>query len=241
MGPSFLENGTDKESSVTLSSWVIVSTPVAALLAVLFFAWRYVRRGTTAIHRAAALGNVARLKQLLLASPESVNHLDMIGFSPLQQAAYWGQAETARLLLEHKAALTVDQGLSPLHHAASGGHEDVVGLLLEHGADVNVKSPSDDSTPLHCAVINRRADVARQLLDAGADINAITKSGWTACHFAASNGDEVCMALLLEHNADWQSLNAGDESPLQLALANGHPKIVELVQQLEIQPSANNG
>ncbi|MBN1591318.1 MAG: ankyrin repeat domain-containing protein, partial [Pirellulales bacterium] len=212
-----------------LPSWVIVSLPLCVLLATLFFVWRFMRRGTMAVHRAAAKGNVARLEQLLLANPASANGTDLVGFTPLQYAACWGQVEAARLLLDNDARLTVDSGWSPLHHAAAEGHEDVVRLLLERGADVNTRSSSDGSSPLHGAVINRRADLVRLLLDHGADVEAKTKSDWTACHFAASSGDEATLTVLLEHGADWRATNSANQSPLELAMANNHPRIVNLV------------
>lgn len=222
--------GNDREISVVLPSWAIVALPVVLLLATLYGLWRYARRGTTPLHRAAAKGNVDRLVQLLLASPRSVNEPDFMGFSPLQYAAYWGQTETARLLLDHGADMTVKRRFSPLHHAAAQGHESVARLLLQRGFDVNVRSPADGSTPLHSAAINRRADMARFLLDHGAQVDAATNSGWTACHFAAEKGDPATMQVLLEHQADWQAANAGEQSPLEVALANGHPKIIELVR-----------
>jgi len=183
------------------------------------------------MHRAAAKGNVARLKQLLLASPSAVNEPDLSGFTPLQYAANWGQIETARLLLAQGADLTAKKGWAPLHHAAAQGHLDVAVLLLEHGADVNARAPSDDSTPLHSAAINRRAEMARLLLTRGADVEAKTRSGWTACHFAANVGDEATMEVLLEHGVNWQAVNADSRNPLELALDNRHRKIVELVQR----------
>jgi len=218
---------------VTLPSWAIVSLPLGLLLATVFLAWRFVRRGTAPPHRAAAKGKVGRLEQLLLADPGSVNKLDLVGFTPLQYAAYWGQTEAARLLLAHEADLTVKKVWSPLHHAAAQGHQEVARLLLDHGANVNAQSSSDGSTPLHSAAINRRAEMARLLLASGADIEAETRSGWRACHFAANVGDEATMEVLLEHGADWQAVNADQQSPLQLALANGHPRIAELVQQYQ--------
>jgi len=226
---------------VELPSWVIVSLPVGALLAGVFFGWRYMRRGTSALHRAAAKGKVSRLEQFLLANPESVNRPDLVGFSPLQYAAIWGQVETARLLLAYHAHLTNEKGLSPLHYAAAGGHEAVVHLLLEHGSDVNLCARGDGSTPLHSAVIHRRADMTRLLLEKGADSGAKTKSGWTACHFAAEKGDEATMIVLLEHQADWHAVNADQKSPLELALDNGHRKIVELVRQFQNRQSAEGG
>ena len=221
-----------------MDPWVIVAIALAVLLGTVFFLWRFVRRGTSALHRAAAKGNISRLEQLLLANPESVDQLDLAGLTPLQYAATWGQVEAARLLLARGAGLTSANGWTPLHYAAAEGHEAVARLLIDHGADVNAPAASDDSTPLHGAIIKRRTDVARVLLENGASPEARTKSNWTPCHFAASNGDEASMAVLLDYEADWTAVNSGAQNPLEVALANGHRKIVEMVQKRQSPPTS---
>jgi ankyrin repeat protein len=212
-------------------SWVVVAVPLGILLATVFLVWRYIRRGTGMVHRAAANGKLEQLEQLLLADPELLNRTDLVGFTPLQYAATWGQLDAARLLLDRGARLTGQNGWTPLHYAAAEGHRETVELLVERGADVNAVSVSDGSTPLHSAVINGHAAVARFLLEKGALPEAKTKSDWTPCHFAADRGDVETMAVLLDHHADWQALNSGEQNPLELALANGHQNIIEMVRQ----------
>ena len=72
----------------------------------------------------------------------------------------------------------------------------------------------------------------RILIEHGAAIDAKTKSNWTACHFAASDGNVEIMRALIDGGADVHAVNAGNQTPLELALANGHRDIVALVQRM---------
>jgi ankyrin repeat protein len=215
-----------------LPSWLVVMLPLALLLAVVYLAWRFVRRGMGAVHRAASRGDVAGLKRLLLTSPQAAAAKDLMGLRPLEYAAYWGQIEAAEILLEHGAEVNGGPGWTPLHYAAAQDRPEMVALLLARGADVNATSQGDDSTPLHTAAVKNRPEVAKILIEHGAAIDAKTKSSWTACHFAASDGNVEIMRALLDGGADVYAVNAGNQTPLEVAMANGHPDIIALVQQL---------
>jgi len=88
--------------------------------------------GSTALHIASSRGRNRVLKRLLQSGAD-INTQDMLGFTPLCQAAVNEWAETCRLLLQHGAK--VDQGnlvgRTPLHLAVTSGNLFAVKVLVE--------------------------------------------------------------------------------------------------------------
>ena len=120
----------------------------------------------------AAVGRTRGLEELLDAEPALARGFSKDGFTALHLAAYFGQEEAARLLLEHGAdANAVSRNativVAPLHSAAAGAHAGIVKLLLEAGADPNARQP-DGSTALDAARQNGDDESAEALLAAGA-------------------------------------------------------------------------
>jgi ankyrin repeat protein len=111
--------------------------------------------GNTALMMAAFTRNPAAL-QALLAKGARVNRP---GWTALHYAAASGDAESARILLAHQAAIDAEAPyrLTPLMIAAREGQEAVVDLLLAHGADAR-RSNSESLTAAQIAV---RADKPR--------------------------------------------------------------------------------
>ncbi|CAL8286742.1 unnamed protein product [Lota lota] len=92
--------------------------------------------------------------------------------SPLYCAIAGGATETAALLLNAGASLTLDP-VSPLLPAARRGCLAAVALLLDHGADANAAVPSyPASFPGAAALCADGLAVLRCLLDHGADAQA---------------------------------------------------------------------
>lgn len=68
------------------------------------------------------------------------------GETMLHVVAVWGEADSARVLLDEGADIDVpgEHGCTPLHEAALQGHIDVVTLLLSRGADPSLRSEFGD-------------------------------------------------------------------------------------------------
>jgi ankyrin repeat protein len=82
------------------------------------------------------------------------------------------------------------------------------------------------STALMWAAERGHTDLVRSLLDQGSDVNATNDFGDTALDGAAALGHIEIARLLLQHGAD---INRGNS--LAHARANGHPAMVELIEQ----------
>jgi ankyrin repeat protein len=139
------------------------------------------------VFEAAAFGDLDRLTELLASNPELVAAWSGDGFTPLHLAAFFGQADAARLLL------------------ARGAPSDEPGRGWMTG------------TPLHAAAAGSHAAIVSMLLAAGADPNARQRSGFTPLHSAAANGDLTSVEALLAAGADPAATNDDGETPLDLA------------------------
>ncbi len=137
---------------------------------------------------AAATGRTRGLEELLEAEPELARSWSPDGFTPLHLAAFFGQEDAARLLLERGADASVvarheTLRVAPLHSAAAGAHAEIVELLLEAGADPSARQ-TGGFTPLHAAAANGDRASAEALLAAGADRTARTDDGKTPAELA---------------------------------------------------------
>lgn len=91
---------------------------------------------------AAAVGRTHGLEELLDTEPELARAWSPDGFTALHYAAFFGQEDAARILIERGADPRVvsrhrEIQVAPLQSAAAGGHDAIVHLLLEHGAELD--------------------------------------------------------------------------------------------------------
>jgi ankyrin repeat protein len=130
------------------------------------------------------------------------------GVTPLIRAAFNGDVEMVRLLLEHKADPTIATAdrQTPIHAVLAGRSQEkqaveLIALLHKAGADVNVVAlinhPEEirGGTALHYAVRKRQREVIKQLAALGIDMNAVDQDGLTALDYTQSRGFMPFMAL----------------------------------------------
>ena len=183
-------------------------------------------RGTTPLHRAAAL-ETPETVVLLLEAGADVHARDRAGNTPLLLAGLGGFGNPAVLeaLLEAGADVRdrdrYETGV--LQRAISeelpdNQVTDVVRRLLEVGADVAARS-SGESTPLHLAARFLDApELIEVLLTAGADANARIWSDRTPLHFAAEHGGPSTIASLVAGGAEVDARDRDGQTPLHVAI-----------------------
>ena len=115
---------------------------------------------------AAAIGYLPEVVEFYDWNPATIDWFAKDGFTPLQLACYFGQAEVALWLIEKGADI----------HAVS-----------KNGAALQA---------IHAAVAGRNAAIVRALIDAGADLNAEQAGGFTPLMAAEENGDGEIVAML---------------------------------------------
>ncbi len=149
------------------------------------------------VFEAAAVGDVARVRELVDASPGLVDAYAPDGFTPLTLAAHFGHADVVRLLLERGAdvarrARHEHIQVQPIHAAAATGRTEIVRLLLDRGAPVDDAQPGG-FTALHAAAQNGDAELLRLLLARGASADAPLEDGRTARDLAGGRDDVLAL------------------------------------------------
>ena len=148
------------------------------------------------LHEAVAIGDRARVEELLRADPASAAAPTPDGFTALHLAAFFsGDAAIARALLGAGAPVDV--------HA---------------GNDMRV-------TPLNSAAAAGARGIAAILLEAGADADAAQAGGYTPLHSAAANGDAALADMLVAHGARSGRAADDGRTPADLADERGHPEL----------------
>ena len=100
------------------------------------------------------------------------------GWTPLHDAAYYGNVEIARMLIGAMVDLNLQDrwGWTPLHRAAMFGKVEIARMLIDAGANVNVKNDRG-ATPLHMAAFYGYVEIARMLIDEGASKDILNNDG----------------------------------------------------------------
>ena len=134
--------------------------------------------GMTALHWAAARGDVRQTKMLVSAGAR-LNAVTRNGhYTPLLLAAQAGRAGTVVALLDAGAdakATTTSGGATALHLAAAQGSAESIAALLAHGALVDAREEAWGQTALMWASAYDRVPVIELLTARGADVKLVSK------------------------------------------------------------------
>jgi len=154
------------------------------------------------IFEACVAGQTEAVLRKLNENPALLESRSGDGWTPLHLAAFFGNPELIKALLDRGAAVDARSG----------------------NAMTN--------TPLHAAVAGGKTENVEALASRGADVNAQQSGGWTALHGAAQAGNREMVEVLLANGADVKARAANNQSPLDLALQKGQGSIAALLEQL---------
>ena len=149
------------------------------------------------INIASILGMTERVQEMLVKDPSLANDNSTF-LSPLGWAAFGGQIEVARMLIEYESSIPVETIFIPI----STGNVEFLLFLLDNGANLGVRKKGRredghqfDKAILHAAVempfTTDNAAVLELLIARGADVNALDESGNTPLDLALERGADA--------------------------------------------------
>ncbi len=193
---------------------------------------------------AASKDDLARFSQLLQTPGINVNAADSDGKTALFIAAWKGNTEIVRLLLDtpgidintHRA----ETGDTPLIAAAKKGHTEIVRQLPNKpGIEINASSfVPPGTTALMWAAFFGRTEAAQVLINKGANINARAGNGQTALMEAARTGRKPIAELLLDlPGINYNARTGTDNTALAYAAENNY---IEIIKALLDKPNIDD-
>lgn len=141
-----------------------------------------------------------RVFGILLRDPRTrVDQPAANGNTALMMAAFKGNRQAARALLERGAAVN-RPGWTPLHYAAASGDTAIAALLIDHKAGLDARAPTG-ATPLIMAAQEGKEEIVRLLLARGANPFLLDNYKRTALRVAELAEQREIAQLLAAHMA----------------------------------------
>ena len=155
--------------------------------------------GHSALNCAAHMGHADILGYLLHKGISADAEGSPRGKTALLVAAEKGQLSCMKMLLDAGADINHADvnGHTALYYAAHKGHLEAIELLLARGANVQ-NWPSCRQDPLCTAAVNGYMACVRALVGAGVPIVTCRKYGFSALHYAVTEGHEDVLEYLLQ-------------------------------------------
>uniref|UniRef100_A0A336LKD0 CSON007943 protein n=1 Tax=Culicoides sonorensis TaxID=179676 RepID=A0A336LKD0_CULSO len=149
-------------------------------------------------HEKTAQGEIT--EEQVKAELSQIDEVDSKQFTPLHWACYYGQFNSAQVLINCGANVNKEapEKVSPLLLAAAGGHNEIVRLLLQKGANVH-HTDIVGNTALMYAVAGNHPHTTKELLERFPDITETNEYGDDAYSLAVKNNSNLSQAVLENH------------------------------------------
>ena len=195
------------------------------------------------LHHAARCGKVDCLWVIMNFPQCNLDFANAAGITPLMEAVKGGNVDCMNMLFARGANgnLVSKVGFNLLSFASGNGRIECLKRLLAMNFRHQINSKSNyGSSPLINAVRRNHLECMKLLIQAHADINACDIAGQTALHFAANNGFDDAVNLLLVCGATINCTSNGDYTvdkydccytPLHFAAKSGHAGVVEILMR----------
>uniref|UniRef100_A0A8C3W7F2 Ankyrin repeat domain-containing protein 7 n=1 Tax=Catagonus wagneri TaxID=51154 RepID=A0A8C3W7F2_9CETA len=155
------------------------------------------------IHKAASLGNVPKVQQILFFKENGVNDRDKKNRTALHLACASGHPAVVTLLVERKCQLNLcdNENRTALIKAVQCQEEKCIDILLERGADPNLVDVRGN-TALHYAALCHNTSIAAKLLSHNASIEARNEDDLTPLLLAVIENKEQMVEFLIQKGAN---------------------------------------
>ncbi|KAJ6439191.1 Serine/threonine-protein phosphatase 6 regulatory ankyrin repeat subunit A [Purpureocillium lavendulum] len=191
--------------------------------------------GRAALHWAAEYGD-ERMVQLLIESSAAVFVTDKYGNTPLHRAARNGHEGVVRMLLasvpDKCAYITAEtiSGQTALQLAAENGRETTTAEIVKSGRDI--PAMNRDGLKAVAELAAKTGQHATEMLlhryeDIGPLVERSGLGGFLV--WAAKNGHETVVQVLVEKGADINANGRYGRTPLSWAAEDGHEAVVRLL------------
>lgn len=198
------------------------------------------------LERATYDGDIAGVRGALDEGADPSRRIEY-NLAPVTSAAYFGRLEITKLLIEAGADLDPQCRpqviCKPLSHAAEKGFVELTRLLLEAGADPDGLGPYRN-VPLIHALGADQLETARLLLEFGADPNLTNQFGASPLGGICGTGLADLVPLALANGAELEARtslgNYKNMTPLMMAAAGGHTRVVEMLLEAGADPTARS-
>ncbi len=158
------------------------------------------------IFEAAAVGDEARLKEILDTDPSAVQSVSGDGWTPLHLAAAFGTPTCVYTLIAQRARVDA------------------------------VSNNPQRNQPLHAVLaLSRNPETIELLLRCGADPNAVQVGGFTPIFSAASANRRDLAELLVKHGANPHPKNDQGKTPADYARERSHQELADWLDSLPVQ------
>jgi ankyrin repeat protein len=149
------------------------------------------------IHEMARTGDIASMKKLLDEKPDQVNQLSDQGLSPFLLAAYRGNNEVAKLLVERGADVkTCFPEGSAIYGVIYKNNMEILELLLQKGVSVNDTCQFNQfGTPLHFAMTLKRYELVQRMLMQKPNLDVLDQHGKSIRELLTLYNDEKLNTL----------------------------------------------
>lgn len=149
------------------------------------------------VHDLARTGDVVAMKKLLDEQPNQVNQLSEQGLSPFLLAAYRGNNEVAKLLVERGADIkTCFPEGSVIYGVIYKNNVEIFELLLQKGVSVDDTCQfAQFGTPLHFAMSLKRYELVERILKQKPNLDVLDQHGKSIRELLTMYNDEKLVNL----------------------------------------------
>jgi len=184
-------------------------------------------------------GEDEKVKELL--EKIDINTQDSDGSSPLHYAAYYGNLDLLKFLVEKGAKVDIlnREGKTPLMFATLMGQTESVDILIQNKADVYIKD-KNKNTLLHFAAIEGALEIAKLLMEKGVAFEAKNYTGKTPLFLAAENGNLEVVKFLHSKGASLNTKDTFLNSALHWSITRKHQEIAKYLLDNKVDVNVQN-